>query len=82
MPTYQHNSSDPAEGAEVVTPSDTVELAQYSRALYVGTGGNVAAVIDGTAITFTGVPAGSILPIRTNRVNATNTTATNIVALY
>jgi len=32
-------------------------------------------------VTFVGVPAGAVLPIATSRVNATNTTAANIVAL-
>jgi hypothetical protein len=37
---------------------------------------------SGQTVTFVGVAAGSVLPIRVARVNSTNTTATNIVALY
>lgn len=67
-----------------VTPSDTVNLARgVPRGIYVGGAGNLVAVdSDGTAVTFTGVLAGSILPIRPIRINATSTTATAIVALY
>jgi hypothetical protein len=36
---------------------------------------------DGTSGTFTGVTAGATLPIAVRRINATNTTATNLVAL-
>lgn len=75
-----------------VTPSDTVAIgettagdgnAKAPKALYVGGAGNLVAVQpDGRVVTFTGVPAGSVLPITVTRVNATSTTATAIVALY
>lgn len=67
-----------------VTPSDSTNFtAGPCRALYVGTGGNVVVVgVDGTATTFVSVPSGSILPVAAERVNATDTTATSIVALY
>lgn len=65
-----------------VTPSDTVDLPVVPCALYVGGAGNVVAVKgDNTTVTFTGVPAGTVLPISCRRVNNTNTTATAIVAL-
>lgn len=66
-----------------VTPSDTVDFDDLARALYVGGAGNVVAVRhDGTTVTFTGVQAGTVLPIAVRRVNSTSTTATSIVALY
>lgn len=72
----------PASSAVAVTPHDTTELVTVSRALFVGGAGNISALMaDGVACTFTGVAAGSVLPIRVRRVNSTNTTATNIVAL-
>lgn len=81
--TNTPNNSDPSNAAAAVVPHDTNELTSYTRALYIGGAGNLVAVFpDGSAVTFTGVPAGSILPIRVKRVNSTNTTATNIVALY
>lgn len=84
-----YSLSDPAANFEAVTPSDTDDFnattprAGLTRALYVGGAGNVVAVReDGTAVTFTGVPAGTVLPIRCRRVNSTNTTATSIVRLW
>ena len=75
-------ASAPANSFVAVTPSDTVNLTTPARALYVGGAGNLVAINGaGDAITFTGVLAGSILPIRTTRVNSTSTTATSIVAL-
>lgn len=83
---YSHHSpglSSPATNGEAVTPSDSVSLTKTSRALYVGGAGTVVAVMkDGTTLTFVGVTAGTVLPIRVTRVNSTNTTATSIVALY
>lgn len=78
-----YGADTPANGAETVTPSDTVNLTNTSRGLYVGGTGNVAVVMkDGTTATFVAVPAGAILPIRITRVNSTSTTATSMVALY
>jgi len=67
-----------------ITPSDSVALSKVVKALYVGGAGNVAVKTGGssTAVTFSGVPAGAILPVRAAFVMATNTTATNIVGLY
>ena len=76
------NNPSPAEFAAAVTPSDTVNFGQPTRALYIGGAGTVAAIIDGSAVSFVGLNAGTILPIRCSRVNTTGTTATSIVALY
>ena len=81
---------------EAVTPSDTINLTGPSdnisagpsgdalcEAIFVGVGGVVIAVRDDdTTITFTGVVAGSILPIKAKRINSTSTTATDMVALF
>ena len=77
------NHPAPAEYATAVTPSDSTDLTKVARALYVGTGGNISLnTPDGATVLFSNVQAGSILPIRAKRINATNTTASNIVALY
>lgn len=69
-------------GAETVVPSDTVPFAVDARAIYVGGLGNVAAVMqDGQVVVFTAVPIGTVLPISCSRINATNTTASLMVAL-
>ena len=66
-----------------ITPSDTTLI--NCRALFVGGAGNLAVASSGTAtaVTLTGVAAGTIVPIELNqgRVMSTNTTATLIVAL-
>jgi hypothetical protein len=66
-----------------VTPSDTVGYGTDARALYVGGAGNVTLLTSaGTVLLFQNVPAGSQIPMRHGRVNATGTTATNMVALF
>lgn len=84
-----YSLSDPAENFAAVTPHDTTNFnattpkAGLTRALYVGGAGNVAAVReDGTAVTFVGVTAGTVLPVRCIRVNSTGTTATGLVRLW
>lgn len=65
-----------------ITTSDTVDLPWVTQAVWVGGAGNVVAVMpNGQTGTFTGVPAGNTLPIMARRINATLTTATNLVAL-
>ncbi len=79
------NFAAPADQGAAVTPSDTVNLTTQSRALYVGGAGNVSVVMggpDANVLTFIAVPAGALLPLIVSRVNATLTTATNIVAVY
>lgn len=75
--------SNPGETAAAVTPSDSVNLTADARSLYIGGAGNASVVTaNGDTVTFVGLLAGSILPVRIRRVNATDTTATNIVAIY
>ena len=51
--------------------------------LYVGGTGNVSVVtIGGDIITFNSVPAGTTLPIQVLKLRATNTTATQVNALW
>lgn len=71
-----------ARSGAAVTPSDSVNFAPC-RALYVGGAGNVVVVFEnGQSLTLTGVPAGTLLPLRIVRVNSTNTTATAMAVLY
>ena len=74
--------TDPAVMFQAVTQSDSTVLA-LTRALFVGVAGNVAVVVGAgsAAVTFVGVPAGTIIPIRVRKVMATGTTASSIVAL-
>ena len=68
---------------EVVTPSDSVDLTNVSRAIWVGGAGDVTVRLVGdptTAITFTAVPVGW-LEVRATRVDSTGTDATTMVAV-
>jgi hypothetical protein len=71
-----------AKHAVAVTPSDAT-IIPVTRSLYIGTGGNlVVRMADSQAdVTFTAVAAG-IFPVQVDMVYSTNTTASNIVALY
>lgn len=76
-------SSSPAYYAAAVTASDSVSLPGGAcRALWVGVAGDVSAVCGSQAVVFKGAQAGSVIPASVTRVNATGTTATDIVALY
>lgn len=79
---YSPQLHSPGVSASAVTPDDNVDLPFSSRALYVGTAGDVSVVmLDGTSAVFKNVGNGAMLPIRVRRVKSTNTTATNIVAV-
>jgi hypothetical protein len=73
----------PADHAAAVTPSDTVQLAYVTKRLWVGGAGNVTLItVGGETVEYAAVPAGTYLRVRAAQVNATGTTATNIVAEY
>ncbi len=87
MPFRAHPSAQDAAGPGeqffAITPHDSTNFAYTVRGIYVGVVGNVVVVNEaGTAVTFIGVPAGTILPVYAIRVNSTSTTATNLVGLY
>lgn len=80
-----HNPAldSPATRAFAVTPDDGNDLSFVTRALYVGTTGNVAVVTAGDdTVTFSSVPAGAVLPVRAKRIRSTGTTAGNIVGMW
>ncbi len=69
--------------AAAVTPSDTGTIANAPVRVWVGGTGNVVVITSrGDTVTFTGVPAGTLLPVAVRQVKSTLTTATNMVALY
>ena len=79
---WNASAQDPAVHAAAVTPSDSVDLANTSTALYIGGTGNLTVImLGGEQVTFAAVPVG-ILPIRVTRVLSTGTAATNILALW
>lgn len=52
------------------------------RALYFGVGGNATITVNGVDVLYKNVPSGAIIPVQATNVKTTNTTATDIVALY
>jgi len=79
---FSNSLESPASGAFSITPHNTNELASVTRGVYVGGAGNLSVIMrDGQQVTFVGLSAGSILPIRARLVKSTGTTATNLVGL-
>lgn len=73
---------DPYNVWQTVTPSDTVDFDRMTDAIRSGSNGVMVIVAqDGSTAAFH-VVTGDIIPVKARRVNATNTTASNIVALY
>jgi hypothetical protein len=73
--------ADPAWDAVAVTPGASA-LGDVTRGLYVGGAGDVEVTMaSGNDVTFTAVPAGTVLPIRCTHVLSGSTTATTIIAL-
>jgi hypothetical protein len=72
----------PADTAFAITPNDAADLAETTRAIYVGTSGNLALTMaTGGEVTFPAVPGGTVLPVRARRIKAAGTTATGLVGL-
>lgn len=66
-----------------ITPSDSADLPRVTDGIWVGTAGNVAAVMPNNVMPVVlSVPSGAWIPLVARRINATNTTATGLVALY
>lgn len=80
---YRAGVESPARNAFAVTPHDTNELTAHTRGIYVGVTGNVKVTTSGgDAVTFVGLAAGVIHPIRAKIIWSTGTTATSIVGVY
>ncbi len=68
--------------AAAVTPSDTRNFAEPS-VLFIGTTGAVRVLTaQGSDVTFSAVPGGTILPLQVLRVYASGTSALNIVRIF
>ena len=82
---YDDRSSgleSPGYNAAAITPNDGADLPISSRAVYVGTGGDlVVTLVGGSTVTLRNVPVG-ILPLRVARVLATGTSAADLVAVW
>lgn len=65
-----------------ITPNDTTNLTKTARMLYVGGAGDISLVTPaGTTLVFKSVAVGFFyVPVA--KVNATGTTATNLIGMY
>jgi len=85
MPLYEAAGYSPTSAAHTgfpITPSDTVDLEQVTKGIYVGGAGNVSVRFqDDRVVTFTAPPVGTVLPVAVKRVMATLTTATLLIGL-
>lgn len=74
---------EPVMHVASVTPSDSDNFAQFTRAIYVGGAGDIHYYTSaGDDETTQAVLAGSILPLRVYRILSTGTTATKIQAWF
>lgn len=73
----------PAERCFAVTPSDAATLPLATKALFIGTGGDVTlrSVNGAEDVTFRNLPDAAVIDVRVAAVRATGTTAADIVAL-
>jgi hypothetical protein len=86
MDEFRYNAdsvANPARSVQSVILSDEQDLPTLPKALFVGTGGDIAlrGVDDSQTTVLKNVAAGSILPVRALRIYVTGTTAGDIVAL-
>ncbi len=81
--SFQDSLSLPCRNAAAVTPSDSTDLTDVTKYVWVGSTGNMVVVTaGGQTVTITGIPNGTLLPIRVSRIKSTSTTASNILALW
>jgi len=81
-----------AFNAQPVTPSDSQDLVLGGGAitgigngalLYIGTGGTLTiTTVGGQTVTMINIPNGSYVPIQVQKVFATGTSSTDIIALF
>lgn len=73
----------PAQTCFPITPADAVLLPHVTKGIYIGTGGTVTLVPlrGGQPVSFVNLPSGAILDVRATAVNATGTTAADLVGL-
>lgn len=78
---YADSLDAPAVQAFAIVPSDAAELPAVTKAIYVGSSGDVALrPLRGAAdVTYRNVPGGAYLTIRATHVRAAGTTAGDLV---
>lgn len=78
---FTSGRESPGVSLFTITPSDSVDLTNQARLIYVGTGGNISVTDNkGNTVVFKNtLPCSYIGPFNVARVNATGTTATDLV---
>lgn len=85
---YNMNLARWGNAAIAITPTNTTPIKDTNGnviqpLLFVGGAGNVAVMTaTGQSVTFTGVTAGTLLPVMVSQVQSTGTTATAIIGIY
>jgi hypothetical protein len=77
---FEHHArglESPASHAAVVTPSDSDDLSDAARGLYIGVAGDLkVTTVGGDIVEFRGLQGGSVLPVSVKKVFATGQTGT------
>lgn len=75
------NSTNSGASAWAITPNDSTDLVRSTRALYVGSAGDLKILLvdDTTPVTLVGVQAGTIYPLRIKRIYSAGTTAGSLI---
>lgn len=79
---FSPSPQSPITHGLAITPDDAGDLPHLTRAIYIGTGGDVRATLaNGTTLTFVNMVQGWH-PIRVSRVWAAGTTADHLVGCW
>lgn len=72
----------PASHGFAVSPSDSLDLVETTRAIFVGGPGSLRLITaSGADLIFSGLAGGTVLPVRAQRIMATGTTAGALLGL-
>lgn len=82
MASIPHNGTDSAGGVALVTPSDTVDLTNATRAIRVETSGDVKLTTVLGQSVVCAFEAGETRAIKATRIWSTGTTCTGIEAMW
>ena len=83
MPNFVDSPTAPARNCFAIAVSDLADLPSVTKAIYVGSGGDIAVKTIGNDadVIFRNVPGGSILDIMASAVRQSGTTASDLVGL-
>lgn len=80
--SYRGGITAPASHGATLVPSDSTMLTRSTRAIFVGTAGDLAVrLVSGDEVVLTNAIAGMVYPLRVTHVLATGTTASGLVGL-